>query len=131
MTNVVFGENIEQIDEEAFESNNLKGISFKKCKKLEIIASKAFYNNSGNFSTLTLPRTIQTIGSLAFNTQYSGVMNIYCDAVIPPDIERNTFGYNGGYNSSRRLKVYVVSGSEEAYKAANYWKDAVSIEAYK
>ena len=55
---------------------------------------------------------------------------------MPPTIGEGTFGYeyksgNYIYSGKRKLKVYVVSGSEEAYKAANYWKEAVSIEAYK
>ena len=145
VTNVVFGENIEQIGGGAFASTvytgsgsycHLKSISFKKCKKLKTIGESAF--SGGSFSTLTLPSTLQTIGNYAFESVDSGTLNIYCDAVTPPTIGGRTFGYeydSGRYSTpfigKRSLKVYVVSGSEEAYKAANYWKDAVSIEAYK
>ena len=113
----------------------MKSISFKKCKKLKTIGESAF--SGGAFSTLTLPSTLQKIGNYAFESVDSGTLNIYCDAVIPPVISFSTFtyhsksAYDSGLTGKRTTKVYVVSGSEEAYKAANYWKDAVSIEAYK
>lgn len=68
------------------------------------------------------------------------IINVYCDAVVPPELDG---GYNGypfasGYYYNNRLyvgersfKVYVVSGSESAYKEADMWKKAQSIEAYK
>ena len=144
VTNVVFGENIELIGSGAFSSTyytkggecHLRSISFKKCKKLKTIGGSAF--SGGLFSTLTLPSTLQTIGNYAFESVDSGTLNIYCDAVTPPTIGERTFGYeydSGGYSThytgKRSLKVYVVSGSEEAYKKAGGWSSAASIEAYK
>ena len=107
-----------------------------KCKKLKTIGGEAF--SGGSFSTLTLPDTLQTIENYAFESVSTGTLNIYCDAITPPTIGERTFDYKyayaSGYNresGKRRLKVYVVSGSEEAYKKAGGWSSAASIEAYK
>ena len=68
------------------------------------------------------------------------IINVYCDAVVPPELDGGDYGYpfaSGSYYNSQRyvgersFKVYVVSGSESAYKEANMWKKAQSIEAYK
>ena len=128
--NVVLGENIRWIGWCAF-SGETKSVSFEKCKQLQIIGEEAFGGN--NFSKIILPSTVIEIGENAFVSKNAGTLEIYCDAKNPPAIESSTFGYKDrNWNiGSRPLKVYVVSGSEEAYKAANYWKDAVSIEAYK
>lgn len=125
--NVVLGENIRWIGWSAF-SGETKSVSFEKCKQLQIIGEEAFWRN--NFSKIILPSTVIEIGENAFVSNNAGTLEIYCDAKNPPAIESSTFGYLKE-NGSRPLKVFVVSGSEEAYKAANYWKDAVSIEAYK
>ena len=69
-------------------------------------------------------------------------INVYCDAVVPPELGGGSYGYPFAYGNyysyddsytvgGRSFKVYVVSGSESAYKEANMWKKAVSIEAYK
>lgn len=129
--NVVLGENIRWIGWCAF-SGETKSVSFEKCKQLQIIGEEAFRGN--NFSKIILPSTVIEIGENAFVSKNAGTLEIYCDAKNPPAIESSTFGYlKNSWSSvgSRPLKVFVVSGSEEAYKAANYWKDAVSIEAYK
>ena len=110
-----------------------ESVSFEKCKQLQIIGREAFFANY--FSKIILPSTVIEIGENAFVSNNAGTLEIYCDAKNPPTIESSTFGYlkenSWSTVGSRPLKVYVVSGSEEAYKAANYWKDAVSIEAYK
>ena len=125
--NVVLGENIRWIGWSAF-SGVTESVSFEKCKQLQIIGREAFFANY--FSKIILPSTVIEIGENAFVSNNAGTLEIYCDAKNPPAIESSTFGYLKE-NGSRPLKVFVVSGSEEAYKAANYWKDAVSIEAYK
>ena len=87
------------------------------------------------------------IGSYAFmssNEYKDRIINVYCDAVVPPALDGGSHGYPFaygyyGYNASsanytvgeRSFKVYVVSGSESAYKEDNMWKKAQSIEAYK
>ena len=147
ITSVVFGMNVETIGKYSFSSidvekkgNRIQNISFKKCKRLRSIGDYAFAN--AKFSTLSLPSTIEVIGSRAFLSTTNALLNIYCDAVTPPEISSDTFYYwyeyyNSNYRQyewytkARSIKVFVVSGSEEAYKAANYWKAAVSIEAYK
>ena len=89
--------------------------------------------------------TIKKIGEYAFmsSEEYEDrIINVYCDAVVPPELDGGYYDYPFAYGryhnyddsctvGGRSFKVYVVSGSESAYKEANMWKKAQSIEAYK
>ena len=149
ISSVVFGSNLKKIGVGAFRAQDsvytaekiIESISFKKCKQLTEISVGAFAFS--HLTTISLPETVKKIGAQAFMSskeyQYR-IISVYCDAVVPPEIDGGScdypfvYGHYSGNTYSvggRPFKVYVVSGSESAYKEDYMWKKARSIEAYK
>lgn len=73
--------------------------------------------------SLTIGSNVNNIGSHAFDG-CKGVTSIYCNAVNPPACYENSF-HN---DTKKNCTLYVPSGSIDAYKAANEWKDFVNIQ---
>jgi hypothetical protein len=132
--------------------------AFYGCDKLNInipngvtsIGDYAFSDSAINVNTiiLNIPETVTSIGNEAFSYRYkiqevnipNGVTsigdyafsdcikleNVYCEAVTPP-----TGGTDMFNNNASGRKIYVPTGSVDAYKAANGWSDyADAIEGY-
>ena len=74
--------------------------------------------------SLTIGSNVNNIGHRAFYS-CTGVTSIYCNAVNPPAC---SFGVFDMY-TQKNCTLYVPSGSVDAYKAANVWKDFVNIQA--
>lgn len=77
---------------------------------------------SGNFGysaleSVTLPSTIEQIISDAFS-QISTLKEVHCKAVTPPSCYNTPF-----YNSQTNCILYVPTGSLNAYKSADVWKE--------
>lgn len=81
------------------------------------IAENAFAGTSLN--EVTIPSTIKTIGENAFNTT-NYMFFLYCNATVPPTLEStSTFAFDvWSYKY-----LFVPAGSEEAYAAADQWKE--------
>ncbi len=107
--------------------------TFLKCVKLadikipssvKSIGYQAFYACT-SIETITLPAGLQSIGASAFYG-CSSLTSIYCESPVPPTGSDYMFA---GHASGR--KIYVPSGSAEAYKKAKYWSEySTSIEEY-
>lgn len=107
--------------------------TFLKCVKLadinipasvKSIGYQAFYACT-SIDTITLPAGLQSIGASAFYG-CSSLTSIYCESPVPPTGSDYMFA---GHASGR--KIYVPSGSAEAYKKAKYWSEySTSIEEY-
>lgn len=68
---------------------------------------------------VTIPSTIKTIGEEAFMTSYYW-MDLYCNAAVPPTLESSyTFNFDRWFDKN----LYVPAGAEEAYAAADQWKE--------
>ena len=80
------------------------------------IGEYAFYNLS-SLTAITIPESVTSIGNEAFK-HCSSITAITCKAISPPSASSSTFS---GANVS--IPVYVPSGSVEAYKAANGWRN--------
>ena len=79
------------------------------------IGSLAFYCNE-NISTLTIPNSVTSIGEKAFNG-CNQLTSITCEATTPPGCQLG----NPFPNTS--LVVYVPESSVQSYKNTNGWKD--------
>ncbi len=81
------------------------------------IAENAFAGTNAN--DITLPPTITTIGENAFNVTNS-MFYLYCNATVPPTLEStSTFAFDTWWYKY----LFVPAGSEEAYAAADQWKE--------
>ncbi len=82
------------------------------------IAENAFAGTNAN--NITIPSTIKTIGENAFNVTNSTMFYLYCNATVPPTLEStSTFAFD----TWRYKYLFVPAGSEEAYTAADQWKE--------
>lgn len=125
----------------------LDGWSFAQCgiKSITIpngvskILAQTFY--STDLTSVTIPDSVTEIGKSAFHycdllksaTIGNGVTSIgdnafynckslgtlYCKPINPPTLSNNTVFYN----CPSSIKIYVPSGSVDAYKSAQYWSD--------
>ena len=84
------------------------------------IGSWAFCNCSG-LTSVTIPNSVTTIGSWAFEG-CSGLTSVTCEATTPPACGRDCF-----YDVDKSIPLYVPTGSVDAYKTADEWKDFTDI----
>ncbi|MBO5662013.1 MAG: leucine-rich repeat domain-containing protein [Tidjanibacter sp.] len=88
------------------------------------IGKSAFYCCS-SLASITMPNSVTSIGMTAFY-QCSSLAEVYCKPTTPPRGGYSMFG-----NNASGRKIYVPSGSVEAYKTAEKWSDyADDIEGY-
>ena len=85
-----------------------------------------------SLTSVTIPDSVTTIGAWAFS-RCEGLTSVYCKATTPPTaILDDYYGYWDAfdYNASGR-KIYVPTGSVEAYKSALGWSEyAYAIVGY-
>ena len=77
------------------------------------IGDFAFFDCS-NLQLITIPKGVMGIGNFAF-CNCSNLKDIYCQVVIPPAIEAETFFDCYG------TILHVPAGSKVAYESAYYW----------
>lgn len=86
------------------------------------IAENAFAGT--NAYNITLPTTITTIGENAFNVTDISMFMLFCNATVPPTLEStSTFAFDNWNLWGTYYYLYVPAGSEEAYAAADQWKE--------
>lgn len=91
---------------------------------VEKIESGAFKcddaNSNPSYTKLAIPSSIKEIGSQAFSGSKNNGrdMSIYCYAITPPEINKNSFRGSRNYND---ISVFVPSQSVEEYKSATGW----------
>ena len=85
---------------------------FRFGQNVEYIPAYLCYNLQ-NLTTLTIPRSVQSIGVKAFG-ECNSITSVIIEALNPPT-------GNGGLN--KNAIVYVPCQSYEAYKSSNDWKD--------
>lgn len=152
--NLVIGDGLTEIPEDAFRSCDFTG-SLTIGENVVTIDSDAFHSCQGFTGNLIIPDKVETIGSYAFLrcTGFKGYLSIgagvkgighwafvhnsgslgyklnfskiYCKALTPPSINHYSFW---GTTSSYPDYLGIPTGTSEAYKAAEYWKDFSVIE---
>ncbi len=83
---------------------------------------EAAFANCSNLSSVTLGEGTTSIGSVAF-TDCKSLTEIYCNALTPPSLGYQPFGYE----LSSGLKIYVPNEAVEAYKSAEGWSEVASL----
>ena len=73
-----------------------------------------------SLTSITIPDSVTTIGEGAFNWCES-LTSVYCKATTPPAGGTSMF-----YGNASDRKIYVPTGSVEAYKSAEYWSEYAS-----
>lgn len=76
-----------------------------------------------SMKSLTIGSNVNSIGPYAFD-RCTGLTSIYCNAINPPACSFGVFDMD----TQKNCTLYVPSGSIDAYKAANAWKDFVTIK---
>ena len=79
------------------------------------IGEWAFYS-CDNLTSVTIGGSVTMIGGNAFNWCFS-LTSVYCKAITPPAAG----GYDMFHGNASGRKIYVPTGSVEAYKSASYW----------
>ena len=85
----------------------------------EVASIKDFaFNSCTSLTSVTIHGNVTSIGNTAFGF-CSNLVDIYCKPTTPPILGSYVFGY--GPSSGR--KIYVPSGSVDAYKTATNWSE--------
>ena len=103
---------VKKIEAQAFSHCGLTNLVIQE--GVQTIGGIAFYENP--LQKLTLPSTVTSIGGNAFGNN-NNLQSIICNAVTPPTLGENAFGYN----ASTTVKVPLQSIA--AYRQANGWKN--------
>ena len=119
LTGVTLPNSIIEMDDCAFEYCSML-TSVVMSNNLTSIGAKAFYGCI-NLTSITLPSSITSLGDRAFY-HCLVLRTVTCKATTPPTIGDEVFGDN-----KKLTAIYVPSGSVNAYKAADGWKDYASI----
>lgn len=125
LTSVTIGNNVTKIEIGAFRNcASLTSITIPN--KVTSIGDYAFTWCS-SLTSVTIPDSVKTIGKIAFQDCIS-LTSVYCKATTPPSLS-DIYVFNS--NGSGR-KIYVPSGSVEAYKSTYGWSNyADAIEGYE
>lgn len=119
LMHVVIPNNVTSIGRLAFYTcRGLRDVNFGN--SVTTIEASAF-NLCEALTTITLPSSVTSLGDGAFN-QCHDLRTVTCKATTPPTMGLAVFGDDKWLSS-----IYVPSGSVNAYKAADGWKNYASI----
>ena len=119
LTVVTLPNSIIEIDEGGFKYCSML-TSVVMSNNLTSIGAEAFYRCL-NLTSIILPSSVTSLGDKAFN-HCLVLGTVTCKATTPPTIGDDVFG-----DDKMLTAIYVPSGSVNAYKAADGWKDYASI----
>ena len=121
LTSLTIGNGVRTIEEAAFSGcSSLKSVTLPN--SVTTIKEKAF-SSCSSLTSLTIGNGVRTIESKAFDNCIH-VMQISCDAVLPPSCSTNLFGSINKWE----CKLFVPKNSVDAYKKADGWKEFFLIE---
>ena len=115
---VVIPNNVTSIGRLAFCSCGLRDVTFGN--SVTTIEANAFVRCE-KLRTVTLPSSVTSLGDGAFSHCHV-LGTVTCKATIPPTMGNAVFGDDRWLTA-----IYVPSGSVDAYKAADGWKDYASL----
>ena len=118
LMHVVIPNNVTSIGRLAFCSCGLRDVTFGN--SVTTIEANAFVRCE-KLRTVTLPSSVTSLGDGAFSHCHV-LGTVTCKATTPPTMGDTVFGDDRWLTA-----IYVPSGSVNAYKAADGWKDYASI----
>ena len=115
LTSITLPNSITEIGTEMFYwCKNLTSVTIPE--SVTKISGSAFYGCSA-LASIRIPKAVTEIRQAAF-WNCTGLTSIYCDAEVPP-----TCGSWAFRDVDKSIPLFVPAGSEEAYKAADQWKE--------
>lgn len=85
------------------------------------IGNAAFQGCKGFTESLVIPESVTAIGGFAF--AICKWKKVYCKAIIPPNLKKDSFGRYDIFSTPSEKTLYVPVGSKDAYLSAEGWKD--------
>lgn len=150
LISLVLPDSISSISSGTFYScNNLKNIeipnsvtaiersSFYACVSLSnvtipnsvtIIGNNAFDGCRG-FTSVTIPNSVTSIGTAAFSCYDSNIVDVTCEALIPPSIYYYSGSSFNTFNCYNQATLYIPRDSYDAYRNANGWRQFRTIQS--
>ena len=120
LTSITIPNSVKSIVDMAFrECSGLTSITIGN--SVTSIGGYAFYQCSG-LTSITIGNSVTSIGNYAFSG-CSKLKEIHSQAITPPTAYTSTFG---GVSKNDR-KLYVPTGTKEAYASAEGWKEFINI----
>ena len=120
LTSITIPNSVKSIGDMAFrECSGLTSITIGN--SVTSIGGYAFYQCSG-LTSITIGNSVTSIGNYAFSG-CSKLKEIHSQAITPPTAYTSTFG---GVSKNDR-KLYVPTGTKEAYASAEGWKEFINI----
>lgn len=120
LTDIVWSENLTTIDWNVFfECTSLTSVVLPA--SLQTVDDYSF-SGMTNLKTITIGAAATSFGANCFS-DLPALTAVYCEAVNPPALGSTAFQNT----DCSKATLYVPAGSEEAYKAADQWKEFATI----
>ena len=118
LTSVIIGSGVTSIGFQAF--NDCTSLSSVTIPNTVTSIGSSTFNRCSGLANIEIPSSVTSIGNYAFGS-CGGLSSVTVKATTPPTLGGNAFS-----NNASGRKIYVPSGSVDAYKATSKWSTYAS-----